>query len=119
MYLATYTADPASYDPDNKKGGGYWLHDQKIPAEAPFNASTTSEAELGNAAATKDAQLKRSLGLSCLTATSEQARQGRAGQLNRTTPVNVPAASNGDLVGYVLPSYVPCMYYGLVQLQHT
>lgn len=99
MYLATYRADPASYNPDNKKGGGYWLHDQVMPAAAPFNGTATYAAEIGNSSATADVQLQRSLGLNALTSASEQARQGRAG-LNRTTPVNTPIASNGDLLGY-------------------
>lgn len=99
MYLATYKADPASYNPDNKKGGGYWLFDQVMPAAAPFNGTATYAAEIGNSKATTDVQLQRSLGLSTLTSASEQARQGRAG-LNRATPVNTPTASNGDLLGY-------------------
>lgn len=104
MYLSAYKADPASYNPNNKVGGGYWLHDQKMPAAAHFNGTSTYTAQLDNASATADAQLQRSLGLNALTSTSEQARQGRAGA-NRTAPVNTPTASNGDLLGCV------CMYH--------
>lgn len=98
MYLATYKADPASYNPDNKKGGGYWLFDQVMPAAAPFNGTSTYTAEVGNASATADIQLQRSLGLNSLTSASEQARQGRAGQ-SRVAPVKTPITSNGDLLG--------------------
>lgn len=116
MYLSAYKADPASYNPDNKKGGGYWLFDQKMPAAAPFNGTTTYTAELGDACATADVQLQSSLGLNSLTSASEQACQGRAGA-NRTTPVHNPTTSNGDLLGYVihtfsvelLPSSHPCL----------
>jgi hypothetical protein len=103
MYLSAYKADPASYNPDNKKGGGYWLFDQKMPEAVPLNGTTTYAAELGNASATSDAQLQRSLGLNVLTSPSEQARQGKAGSL-RTTAVNTPMASNGNLLGYVFLS---------------
>jgi hypothetical protein len=101
MYMSAYKADPASYNPDNRKGGGYWLFDQRIPEATPSKGTSTYAAELGSAKSTADVQLQRSLGLNILTSQSEQARQGWAG-MNRTTPVHVPTTSTGDLLGWVI-----------------
>ena len=100
-YVKSYQADPKSYNPDNKKGGGYWLYDRTVTETVPLNADTTYKKEICDAPATTHAQLKRTDDLRVTLSSYEQARrQNEAGTLSTTGKNGIKTAS-GDTLGYV------------------